>query len=130
MSRSTLLRIDGLVNFGLGGLLLVFPAEVVRALGIPGAESAFYPSVLGGVLIGIGLALWLEGGNRTGRSRGLGLLGAVAINLCGGAVLAGWLVFGELRIPSRGALVLWLLVAVLVGLSVVELVPARKDGAT
>jgi hypothetical protein len=57
-------------------------------------------------------------------------LGAVAINLCGGAVLAGWLVFGELRIPSRGALVLWLLVAVLVGLSVVELVPARKDGAT
>lgn len=126
MSRSTLLRIDALVNLVLGVLLVAFPASIVRALGLPDAESGFYPSVLGGVLIGIALALWLETGSRALGARGLGLLGAVAINLCGGAVLAGWLVFGELQIPKRGAVVLWLLFAVLVGLSVVELVRRQE----
>ncbi len=49
MSRDTLLQVDALVNLALGGLLVAFPTALVRALGVPDAENAFYPSVLGGV---------------------------------------------------------------------------------
>ena len=52
---------------------------------------------------------------------GLGLAGAVAINLCGGLVLAGWLTFAELELPPRGWLFLWALVLLLVGLSGLEI---------
>jgi hypothetical protein len=74
--------------------------------------------LLGGVLIGIGIALLIE--RSRGRS-GLGLAGAISINLCAGLVLAGWLLFGSLDLPLRGQLFLWLLVVLLVGISGVEL---------
>ena len=117
MKQATLLAIEGMINLILGALLLLFPAPVVAALGVPEAP-AFYPSILGGVLVGIGIALFIEL-RRSGS--GLGLEGAVAINLCGGLVLAGWLLFGNLQIPLRGTLFLWGLVILLVGISVVEL---------
>jgi hypothetical protein len=50
----------------------------------------------------------------------LGVGGAIAINLCGGLCLAGWLVFGGLEIPLRGQLFLWGLAVVLVGISAIE----------
>ncbi len=117
MKRSRLLAIDGIINLILGVLLVLFPAPVVAALGVPEA-AGFYPSILGGVLVGIGLALFIEA---SGVGSGLGLEGAVAINLCGGLVLAGWLLFADLYIPLRGTLFLWGLVILLVGISVVEL---------
>ena len=127
MSRDTLLAADALVNLALGGLLLVFPEPLVDALGVPPAESAFYPSILGGVLIGIGGALLVERARPSTAGRGLGLAGAVVINLCGGMVLAGWLLFADLALPPRGSLLLWLLVALLVGLSLLELVRSRRS---
>jgi hypothetical protein len=117
-----LLLTDALINLFLGGLLILFPASVVEALGIPAAESAFYPSILGAVLFGIGIALLIQ----TKSPGGLGLLGAVAINLCGGLVLAFWLVFGSLSLPGHGVLALWFLVVVLVGISTAELIRHGK----
>ncbi|MCP4203153.1 MAG: hypothetical protein GY769_14620 [bacterium] len=60
MSSSSLLSCDAAINLVLGALLLAFPASVVSALGIPAAEVAFYPSILGAVLFGIGIALLIE----------------------------------------------------------------------
>ena len=120
-----LLLIDALINLGLGVLLLFFPDRLVEALGIQTAEHAFYPSILGAVLFGIGIALLIQLRN----NNGLGLLGAVAINLCGGLVLAFWLLFGSLSLPPHGLLVLWFLVAVLVGISTVELISYGKGRA-
>jgi hypothetical protein len=57
---------------------------------------------------------------------GLGLAGAIAINLCGGLVLLGWLIFGNLNLPLRGNLFLWLIAIILVGISSVELIAHRK----
>jgi ABC-type Mn2+/Zn2+ transport system permease subunit len=89
MSSPALLTVDATINLALGVLLAVFPARLVSALGIPGADVAFYPSILGAVLFGIGIALFIE---RSGRSSGLGLAGAISINLSAGLALAAWLV--------------------------------------
>jgi hypothetical protein len=73
------------------------------------------------VLLGIGLALLIERRRRLGRPAGLGVAGAIAINLCGGIVLALWLVFGRLSIPLRGRLTLGLLALLLFAISAFEL---------
>ncbi len=117
MKPSNLLVCDAIINLVLGVLLVVFPESLVTALGIPPAEVAFYPSLLGAVLFGVGVALLIE---RFRGSSGLGLCGAISINLSGGLVLSAWLIFGSLSLPARGQAVLWALVAVLVGISALE----------
>ncbi len=126
MSPSALLVVDAVINLGLGASLVLFPKGLVLALGIPDAEVAFYPSILGAVLFGIGLALLIE---RIRGSSGLGLSGAIAINLCGGAVLAAWLVSGALAVPLRGRFLLWGLVVLLVGVSGLEIFSQARGRA-
>ncbi|MEJ2108053.1 MAG: hypothetical protein P8X48_12130 [Acidiferrobacteraceae bacterium] len=120
--ESRLLLVDAIINLVLGVVLIFFPGPVVAALGVPSVDSAFYPSILGAVLFGIGIALLVQ--RRAGG--GLGLRGAVAINLSGGVVLVFWLLFGHLQLPVRGLVFLWALAAVLVGISTVELVAAAR----
>lgn len=129
MRRSGLLVIDGIGNVVLGGLLLCFPVRLAIWLGIHNAGSGFYASLFGAVLVGIGLALLIEVVPRSQQTRGLGLFGALTINLCFGVVLGGWLVFGHLQLPARGLVVLWALVAILVGLSSLELACERRTRA-
>ena len=130
MSVSTVLVIDAVVNFVLGILLLLlvpFPG-LNQFLGVPIVEVAFYPSIMGGVFVGIGLSLLIEVRRRAQDDLvGLGLGGAVAINLCGGSVLMGWLVFGGLDLPVRGLVFLWILAVLLVGISILELVIAGRE---
>jgi hypothetical protein len=121
MRRTTLLAVDAGINLILGVMLVAFPDWLVALLGVPPAPGRFYPSLLGGVLFGIGIALLIERHHRTEKGIGLGLAGAVAINLCGGLVLCGWLIFGNLPLPMRGVLFLWLIVLLLLGLSMAEL---------
>lgn len=121
MKHGTLLRIDALINLVLGLALMAFPVPVVRYLGVPEASSPFYPNILGAVLLGIAIALFIESRADPGRGAGLGLSGAVAINMCGGLALAAWLIFGNLELPGQGLVFFWLLVFILVGLSALEL---------
>ena len=130
MNRSLLLTIDSLVNLLLGVLLVVFPRDLISFLGIPEPSSAFYPSILGAVLFGIGIALWMERGADRARVRGLGLGGAVVINLCGALVLSAWLLFGDLSLSIKAAAVLWGIVAVLTVVSLAEVVGVRNDRET
>lgn len=120
MQHTTLIKADAAINLILGILLMAFPAELVKVLGIPMADISFYPAILGGVIFGIGLALMVECYRRTNRFIGLGLAGAVLINLCGGFVLAFWLLWGQLNLPVRGLIFLWTLVVLLIGLSLLE----------
>ncbi len=120
MKQSGLLMADAAINLILGILLLFFPPELVWLLVIPAVEQVFYPSILGAVLFGIGIALLVEYFRRAEGMVGLGLGGATGINLCGGLVLAGWLVSGKLTVPLRGYVVLWFLVLILVGISAIE----------
>ena len=119
--RKELLTIDGVINIVLGIVLMAFPSSLIRTLGIPGGESAFYANILGGVLFGVGVALVIESLRPPLRVVGLGLGGAVSINLCGGAVLGFWLASGRLSLSTLGTLLGWSLVIVLVALSLIEL---------
>ncbi len=120
-NQKILLMIDGLINLVLGTVLLVFPSSLVAFLGVPTAQNAFYPNMLGGVLVGIAAALFIEIRSDAERTSGLGLMGAVSINLCGGFVLGAWLLLGQLELPLRGSIFLWSLVVLLVGISSIEL---------
>jgi hypothetical protein len=121
-----LLIVDAIINLILGILLLTFNSTVVFLLGIPKTDQLFYPSVFGAVLIGIGIALFVERFKTIERIRGLGLYGAVIINLCGGIVLAAWLLFGNLIMPLRGFIFLGSLVMLLIAISLLELRANKK----
>ena len=117
MHRALLLA-DAVINLVLGVLLFTYPQSLVKALGLPAVRSAFFPSVLGGVLIGIGIALLLA---RRGGANGLGLDGAIAINLCGAGVVVGWLLVSPDTIPPRGRWTLWTVATLVICIGLVEL---------
>ena len=127
MKSSKLLLVDALINLMLGVLLATFPKSVVAFLGVPDCRTKFYPSIFGAVLIGIGVALVIEYVRKPTRPAGLGLYGAVVINLIGAVFLVGWLLCGGLEIPLRGQVFLWAVAGVLVVISLVELVGSRGD---
>ena len=125
--RKLILLIDFIINLILGVLLLAYSNKLAEYLGVPKAESSFYPNILGGVFVGIALALLIEFFNKSDRiTSGLGLLGAIVINLCGGIILIIWLLFGDLGLPLRGSVFLWILAFVLIVLSSIELINHYK----
>ena len=127
MRSSRILLADAAINLVMGALLATFPRTVVEALGVPDTDTTFYPSILGAVLIGIGVALVIEYVRKPTGPTGLGLYGAIAINLCGATFLIGWLLSGKLEIPFRGQAFLWALAVVLIAISLVELVFSSED---
>ena len=126
MEKEKILVIDALINFILGILLLAFSGPVVDFLGVPPSEQTFYPNILGAVFIGITIALLMEYYKKPGGMTGLGLGGAISINICGGIVLMIWLASGYLSIPLRGHIFLWFLAIALVVISLYEYLMFRK----
>ena len=124
----TLLFLDGAVNLGLGLLLIASPGRLVRALGVPGFGDRFYPTILGGVLVGIALALFLASRRRQGGAPGLGLAGAVMINICGAGALAIWLVLASDAVSIRGRITLWGIAMVVLGIAAAEIASGRLKG--
>ena len=126
MKSSILLAFDAAINFILGILLLLtipYPDQIPKVLDIPMLNNAFYASLLGAVLFGIGLALVYElRQTRPGKMGGLGLGGAIIINLTGGVLLIGWLIFGDLNLPRPGLYFLWAIGLVLFTISAFELI--------
>ena len=119
MLESTFLWIDAVFNLLMGVGLLTFPPAIVRALGLPETKATIYPRVFGGVLIGIAIALVVEA--MVPAFGGLGLGGAIAINVSGAAVVSGCLISRPGDIAATGRFVLWTVVVVLIVLSAVEL---------
>ena len=121
-THKTLLVIDALINLLLGVLLLFFPAGIVQSLGLPLTNTNFYPSILGAVLVGIGVALLIERYGASKNIRGLGLGGAIAINLCGAGVLLMWLIIVPFHIPLRGMVILWSIAIIVLMVGFVEII--------
>ncbi len=89
-----------------------------RFLGLPSHDTTIYPTILGAVFVGVGVALLVERFKPS--LGGLGLGGAISINLIFGVVLAGWLVLADVELPARGLIVLSSLAVILVGISLAE----------
>ena len=118
--HKTFLLIDSIVNLILGILLLLFPFGIAEMLGVPQPEINFYPTLLGGVIFGIGIALLLEAYGQPRGIRGLGLAGAIAINFCGAGILALWLFFKPLHLPLHGLIILWVVAIIVLGIGILE----------
>lgn len=122
LKRKMTLLIDSIVNLILGILLVFFP-YFYRIIGAPESNTNFYPIILGAIFIGIAIALLIEAFKKEGsKFIGLGLVGAISINICGGIALTGFLVFGNLALPLRGMIFLWFLALVLLLISIIELI--------
>jgi hypothetical protein len=121
LPERTLLVIDGLINLLLGTLLLCFPLGIATVLGLPASGHFFYPSLLGAVLLGIGAALLIDAFGGSRGLHGLGLAGAIAINLCGGGVLALWLIIAPPGMPLRGHIILWSIALVVLVIGLIEM---------
>ncbi|MBN1120343.1 MAG: hypothetical protein JXJ17_04645 [Anaerolineae bacterium] len=128
MKQRSLLLIDSSINLALGILLIFFTPPVAHWMGLPVPDRLFYVNILGAVFVGIAIALaWEALRDKTSPQVGLGTAGAAAINLCGGAMLAGWLTFGRLTLSTGGAVSLWLLVVFLISISTLELVQLGRS---
>jgi len=122
MNKKITLLIDAFINLILGVLLLAYSPKIVNFLGVPFSDNYFYPNILGAVLLGISIALAIEAYRKPSNGFiGLGLIGAISINICGGIVLLLWLLFGGLNIPVKGLIFLWTLVFILLVISSIEL---------
>ena len=120
--RSWLLLLDGLINLALGILLAIFPRNLTEFLGIPIPNTPFYASVLGAILTGIGIALLIEYFKASAEIVGLGLEGAITINILGAGALVAWILAGHLQLPQRGYLFLWLIAILVLGVALIELI--------
>lgn len=121
MKETPLLTIDAAVNLILGLPLMLIPTNTARILGLPLPEQAFYASILGAVLTGIGVALLIERFRERSHMAGLGIGGAIAINIFGAVALILWLFLGGLDIPVRGYVFLGVVAVAVLGISLVEL---------
>ena len=127
MNKKITLLIDAAINLILAILLLAFSSNLADFFGVPSARLNFYPNILGAVFLGITIALIIEAFRKEpGKNAGLGLTGAVCINLCGGFVLLLWLISGNLDLPLRGKIFLWTLDVILLLISSVELIFSRN----
>ena len=118
--RVTLLTIDSVVNVVLGVCLLAMPSATIDVFGLPGTRTNFYVTVLGAVLLGIGIALWIERRNQD-PWRGLGLVGAIVINVLGAGTVLVWLLLDPFSMPMRGYVTLWFVTVIVLAAALVEL---------
>lgn len=87
-----------------GLALLVAPVALARICGLPHGNSGLWPRLLGAVLLGLAGAMYAE--VRLDTARGLGIVGAIIVNLSAVAVLLA--LAALVRPPARrGAAVLW-----------------------
>jgi hypothetical protein len=120
--HKALLLIDGVVNLILGLLLILYPVGIMELLGLPPTETYFYAIILGAVLFGIGIALMIELYGIPRKVRGLGVGGAIAINLCGAGTLVIWLVISPFSLPIRGRIILWSVAILVLAIAFAEIV--------
>ncbi len=114
-----LLWIELVMKLAGGVLLLALPLTTIRVLGLPRSETAFWPRLLGAVLIGLAAATFMDASVRFGH--GLGLGGSFTINIISALTLAAILTLQKGPTPLRGRIVLWGLVVVLIVLAFAQI---------
>jgi hypothetical protein len=112
-----LLLFDAFINLLLGLFLSLSSPAALSFFGLPTTNPAFYRIVLGATLFGIGSALLIS----LWSPSGLGLLGAVTINICGAGSVVAWLLFSKVEISPKGSMTLWIVSLGVLAIAVAEL---------
>lgn len=97
-SERSILAANAGLNILLGIVILLLPVTGGGWFGLPDATPFLFSSVLGAVLVAVGLALLVQ---RAGGS-GLGLGGAAVLGLLGAGAAFAWLGLGGSAIPAPG----------------------------
>jgi len=116
-AHGRLLVVDAAINLVLGALLLLAPMGSLPLLGVPTPSTFLFTSVLGGVLVGIGGALLVSARGL----EGLGLAGAIVINVCGAVALVGWLVLADDALEPRATVTLWAIAILVLAVAALEM---------
>ena len=122
MMADQLLWLETLLKGGIGLIMLLVPISAAKLAGLPHGNVGFWPRLFGAALLGLACAFAVEGSAQI-TARGLGLGGAVVINFVAVLALFGLLIFKGAS-SMRGALLLWLLIAVLILLMLFEIAHA------
>ena len=114
-----ILWFDALLKLAAGLPLAILPKATVAVFGLPRVQNGFYVRLLGAVLVGLAVAIIAEG--RSGHTQaGLGPAGALSVNIAGGIVLIGQIVFGRSDLTFRGRLLCWGILAAMSALAIAE----------
>jgi len=114
-----LLWIELVSKLAAGLILVAVPLTAIKVMGLPRAPTAFWPRLLGGVLIGIAAATYMDASVRLGH--GLSLAGSMVINLATGLTLGSMLFLKQGPETVRGRGMLWLVTVCLIGLALIEI---------
>lgn len=121
-----LLWLETLLKGGIGLIMLLAPITTAKLAGLPHGNSAFWPRLFGAALLGIAAAFAFEGYTRFNTSitaGGLGLGGAVLINLVTILCLIGSIIFKGAS-TRRGRLLIWSMCLLLTFLMLFEIANA------
>ncbi|MGH1417467.1 MAG: ABC transporter permease [Hyphomicrobiaceae bacterium] len=116
-----LLYLDLIFKLASGLLLIAAPLLVCKIFGLPNPTTGFWPRLLGGVLIGHAGGLFLELAVPKANGFGIGLGGALIVNLATAGMIATLLIFKAAGSTRRARFTLWLLTIALVLLSGAQL---------
>jgi hypothetical protein len=117
--KDMVLWIDVAVRLVLAVLLVCVPRLTMTSLGLPKSPETFWPRILGVVLLALAAGTAIDG--RWPGKGGPLLGGLVAVNVAMAFGLATALVVGQLELPKRGRLALWLAVIASAMLALVQL---------
>lgn len=116
---SQILFLEVLIKLAFGMPLLLAPLTTLKLGGLPCPPTGFWPRLVGGLLIGLAAAIFIE--FRLPGSKGLGLHGLIAINLIGAATIVGPLIMNAGATTVRGRVALWFVSALLFTLALAEI---------
>lgn len=118
-----LLWIETILKGSIGLIMIFLPITAARIAGFPHGNTSFWPRLFGAALLGIAGAFAVEGYNVAGgaiEAKGLGLGGAVTINLTAILSLFGTLIFAGVT-TRRGKILIWLMILLLLFLTLFEI---------
>lgn len=100
MSIEQLYWLETVLKATAGLTLVLMPIPAIIVAGMPRPVSSIWPRMLGGVLIGLAIAIFIA--LKYPETKVIGPAGLAAINLCGGGAMAANLMLGTAATTRRG----------------------------
>jgi hypothetical protein len=114
-----LLWFETVLKASVGAALLLAPGLVATICGLPPATVAYWPRIVGALLLGIAAGVYLDA--VAPAMGGIGIGGLIMINLAGATALLSLVILKRGAIATRGRISDGAAIALLLGLALVEI---------